>query len=328
MDTTNLHFKDEIIFDKYSIVLGADDESIIKAIVNWVDEDIAAYHRKGTDGKRIAMELQFFSNIDQDEIRGQARGEPTATFEDIKFYSNDDSTSMVIDGQSILDVDFRTNLARCLISREHLKSPWIISHRIFYLPVLEMLRNLGAFYVHAGSVCKGDMCILLCGGSGHGKSTTTYSLARSGLSYMSDDAVFVQNRNGELEIFSFPEKIKLDANSCSFFPELSDYHIPRGKAEIPLSDTGITSVCVTGKPQTLILIERGNSEKGEIVPLSRSEALLGLIRQSISLTSPGGIDRHLDVLKQLCESSRTYKLTLGKDVSEVPGLVEDALQDQ
>ncbi len=328
MDTASLRFKGEIIFGKYSVLLNADDERVIEAIVDWVDEDIAAYHQKSGEVKRIAMELHFFSNIEQSDIRMPVHSEPTATFEDIDFYSGDDSTSLVIGGQTVLDVDLRNNTARCLISREHMESPWIISHRIFYLPILELLRNVGAFYVHTGCVCRDDRCILLCGGSGQGKSTTTYSLARSGFSYMSDDAVFVQGRDGDLEIFSFPEKIKLDARSCSFFPELNGYHVPRGKAEIPLSDTGITRVSVTGKPHALILIERGGNEKGEIVPISRSEAMLGLIRQSISLTSPGGIEQHLDVLKQLCDSSYTYKLTLGNDVSEAPGLVEDVLKDK
>ncbi|MEN8209754.1 MAG: hypothetical protein ABFR50_10950 [Candidatus Fermentibacteria bacterium] len=327
MDTVSLRFKGEIIFGNYSVLLGADDERVIEAVTGWIDEDIAACHQKGGEVKRTAMELQFYSNIEQRDISDPVRGEPTATFEDIEFYSGDDSTSLVIDGQTALDIDLRNNSARCLISREHMESPWILSHRVFYLPILEILRNIGAYYVHTGCLCMDDRCILLCGGSGHGKSTTTYSLARSGFSFMSDDAVFVQGRDGELEIFSFPEKIKLDAKSCSFFPELSNCQVPRGKAEIPLSDTGIKHVSVTGKPHALILLERGENEKGEIVPISRSEALLGLIRQSISLTIPSSIEPHLDILKQLCESSHTYRLKLGKDVSEAPRLVEDALNE-
>lgn len=327
MDTSNLRFKGDVFFGNYSVHLSADDEKIIEAVENWIDKDIATHHQKNGELKRIVMELRFFSDFEQSDIRNADRGEPTATFEDIEFYSGDDSTSLVIGGQTLLDVDLRNNSARCLISSEHMESPWIISHRIFYLPILEILRNVGAYYVHAGCVCRDDRCILLCGGSGQGKSTTTYSLVRSGFSYLSDDAVFVQDSDGELEIFSFPEKIKLDARSCSFFPELNGYHIPSGKAEIPLSDTGITRVSVKGKPHALILIERGEKDGGEIVPVSKSEALLGLIRQSISLTSPGGIERHLDVLKQLCDTSETYRLTLGKDVSEAPGLVKDALHD-
>ena len=69
-------------------------------------------------------------------------------------------------------------------------------------------------------------------------------LVKSGFAYMSDDAVFVRRKNGDLEVFSFPEKIKLDAKSCSFFPELSDHSISHGKAEIALEDTGIENIRV------------------------------------------------------------------------------------
>lgn len=328
MHNQRLCYKYELGFNIYSITLWADDERVVNAVAEWIDQGIARYHESEKRDRHINLELHFFTNTVPPDRYRQIQEEPTATFEDVEFYSGNTNTVMVIDGQTIIDVKLGENNAVAYISEEHVESPWILAHRVFYLPILELLRNVDCYYVHAGSVCRDDRCVLLCGGSGQGKSTTTYALVKSGFSYMSDDAVFVRGSNGNLEIFSFPEKIKLDANSCSFFPELCDYRIPRGKVEIPVEDTGITNVCVTGKPHTLILVEIGKSKKGKMVALAKSKALLGLIRQSISLTSPDGIDRHLDVLKQLCESSHTFRLRLGKDVTEVPGLVEDVLRDK
>ena len=326
MQDQRLLYKHRLQFNIFSLELRADDERIIAAITEWIDNGIARHHESENSKPRVNLVLQFFANADHPDFRDRIPEQPTATFEDIEFYYADNRTVLIIDEQTVIDVDCRNRIASAYISEEHVDSPWIIAHRIFYLPILEILRDVDAYYVHAGCVCRGRECVLLCGGSGHGKSTTTYALVKSGFAYMSDDAVFVRKDDNDLEIFSFPEKIKLDAKSCSFFPELSDHVVSKGKAEIALEDTGIESVCVSGKPRAFVLLEIGNSEKGKITAISKSEALLGLIRQSISMTSPDGIGKHLDILKQLCETARNYRLTLGKDMSEVPGLIEGILR--
>ncbi|UCF04776.1 MAG: hypothetical protein JSV33_12755 [bacterium] len=326
MDETLLRFRDEIKLNNYSVELGADDERIVEAVRDWIDDGIAHHHAGGgEEGGRNGLAIELFSGSRPTDIKGPGRRRPTATFEDIEFYAGKNVTTLVIGGDSVVRVDLERGTARGFVSSAHLDSPWVISHRIFYLPLLELLRRRGAFYVHAGCVCRGDRCILICGGSGQGKSTLTYTLVRAGFSYLSDDAVFAQIRDEHLTIFSFPEKIKLDVKSRSHFPEFDPYRNEQEKVEIPLTETKIKNVAVSGKPYALVFTEIVDQARSELVPISQSEALLRLIRQSITMTNQEGIEKHLDVLTRLCAESRNFSLRFGKDIDNLPTLVRDTI---
>lgn len=306
-------------------MLMADDKRIIDAVSEWVDPDIAGHHVLDDYNQVIPMQIELCSEFNPDEVPSTDGYRHKASFEEIEFYSKSNHTLLTIDEKSTIEINLGNGTAKGYVAREHLESPWSLRHRIFYLPVLEILRHNGAYYIHAGCVCRDGKCVLLCGGSGQGKSTLTYLLARSRFSYMSDDAVFLLRDAEDLEIFSFPEKIKLDRKSCSNFPEFDRYRDTSGKVEIPLRETNIKDVTVAGKPDALILPEISGSEKSELVPISNSEALLVLIRQSITLTDEDKIEDQLDLLKQLCEGSRSFKLKFGNNFEGLPELIDEVL---
>ncbi len=325
METKRLRFQTIIPLQKYSLILRSDSDKVIDAVCDWVDHDIAKYHTVDESSPRIPIEIQLYTSRKPRGVDKPTRLSPIATFEDIKFYSNHDRTILTFGDKSFVKVDPKKGIARGFVSEEHLQSPWTLSHRIFYVPILEIIRAMGVCYIHAGCVCRGDKCILLCGGSGHGKSTLTYALSRSRYSYLSDDAVFVQNDDSGIEIFSFPEKIKLDTKSRSYFPEFDKFEKSPGKMEIPLKLTKIKDIAVNGRPYASIFTRIGQAEKSELTPIPRSEALLRLIGQSISITSKGSIESNLDLLMKLAESSKSFELRLGSTFEGVPDLIEETL---
>ncbi|GEM_PF-7015263 len=325
MDTACLRFSKTIKMSKYKIVLRTDDERVIDAVMDGVDPQIARRHEEWGCKGEVPLEIRLYSGSVPDGLPSKPALPPTATFEEIEFFSLPEGTLIVFDTETAVMVKNEESVAYGFVSERHMGLPWILTHHIFYVPLLEMMRMIGAYYVHSGCVCSGDRCILICGGSGHGKSTLTYALARSLYSYMSDDAVFMQMDEGKLGIFSFPEKIKLDSKSCAYFEEFGDYTDFPGKVEIPLQETRIGDVAVCGKPWVLLFpdITAGGDIGLEDIP--RSEAMLRLIRQSISLTNSDGIEAHLDLLKLLCESSRSCILRIGPDYNGVSELLESAL---
>ncbi|MCX5753131.1 MAG: hypothetical protein NTW97_05730 [Candidatus Krumholzibacteria bacterium] len=325
MDTQRLRFQTIIPLQKYSLILRSDSEKVIDAVRGWVDHDIAHYHTIDESSPRVPIEVELFTSRKPPGIDKPTHLDHMATFEDIKFYSDNGHIILTFGDTSFVKIDPKKGIARGFVSGEHLESPWILSHRIFYVPVLEIIRGMGVCYIHAGCVCRGDKCILLCGGSGHGKSTLTYALARSRYSYLSDDAVFVQNHSRGIEIFSFPEKIKLDTNSRSFFPEFDGFEKSPGKMEIPLKLTKIKNIAVSGSPHALIFTRIIPAEKSELVPLPRSEAMLRLIGQSISLTSKRSIESNLDLLMKLTGSLKSFELKMGGTFEGVPELIEETL---
>jgi hypothetical protein len=358
MSAERLRYRTEVPVHRYSLVLKSDDERVTNAVSGWVDRDIARYHEAGGAGAKIPFEIELYTSGRGEKNSSRARrtprgtfeeGEsgarfaptgalggitstgtvddiaPTGIFEDVEFYAGDKQTALLFGGKSLVVVCLEKGKARGFVAGEHLASPWILSHRIFYVPVLEILRGRGAFYIHAGCVCKGKKCILLCGGSGHGKSTLTYALARAGFSYMSDDAVFIQNNHSGVEIFAFPEKIKLDQKSRSYFPEFDRFEQSPGKMEIAAARTRIKDFSVEGQPHALIFTQIGCGGKSELTKLGRSDALLRLIAQSVSVASKSSVEKHIDILKRIAETSMSFELKLGDSFEGVPELLEKTL---
>ena len=325
MNVGRLRYRMEVPVYRYSLVLKSDDERVTDAVSSWVDHDIARYHEAEGAVAKIPVEIELLTGPRADETTNHGGPLPTGTFEDIEFYASDTQTAMLFGGKSLVVACLEKGKARGFVSREHLKSPWMLSHRIFYVPVLEILRGMGAFYIHAGCVCKGKKSILVCGGSGHGKSTLTYALARAGFSYMSDDAVFIQSNHAGIEIFAFPEKIKLDEKSRSFFPEFDRFERAPGKMEIAAVQTRIQDVSVEGEPFALLFTRINGGGKSELARLSKSEAMLRLIAQSVSVAKRSSVEMHMDLLQKIAETSVSFELKLGDSFEGVPELLEEAL---
>ena len=68
---------------------------------------------------------------------------------------------------------------------------WSLSHPLFTLPLVELLKRRGLYGLHAGGVCRDGRALLLPGTSGSGKSTLTLALARAGFGFLGDDTLFL-----------------------------------------------------------------------------------------------------------------------------------------
>jgi hypothetical protein len=232
---------------------------------------------------------------------------------------------LVVDRKSVVAVDPTNGNADGYISPEHIESAWILAHRIFFLSVIELMRCHRAYYIHAGCVCDGDKGILVCGASGGGKSTLTYALARSGFSFLSDDGVFLRKNSRALEMFSFPEKIKLDSRSCSFFEELSHLGNTPGKRELSLRDTRIRHFSKNARPVALIFPIRSGRPTSGIYRIARHDALVRVLGQSIPLLTPADVHTHLETLTELVETCGCFELSAACDFDDIPNLVAGAV---
>ena len=327
MGMKQLHHEISVPVHRHTIVLRSDDARVTGAVADWVDGDIARRCAALGGNETSPMEIELLAGSVPAGFCASPSRPATATFEDVEFHSGASGTTLVFGGASRVDVHFGRRQARGFVSAAHIASPWTISHRIFYVPVLEILRSAGTFHIHAGCVCRGDRCILLCGASGRGKSTLTYALARAGFAYMSDDAAFIRSDGRAIEIFAFPEKIKLDRGSREFFPEFDGFPRGPGKMEIPASRTRIADVAVSGRPDAIVFTQRGSGGKSRLAPLSAGEAFLRLIGQSVSISRKDSVEANLDMLKRLAGASRSFELVLGHGFDGVPELVREALGD-
>jgi hypothetical protein len=253
------------------------------------------------------------------------REQAAAVFEDVELHASLSKRTLVLGRGSVVEIDEDGLAARGYIAPLHVLHPWIVAHRIFTLSVIELMRGLGACYLHAGCVCDGEKGILVCGASGRGKSTLTYALARDDFAFLSDDGVFLRRSRTGIEVFSWPEKLKLDRRSCSFFGELAPYADTKTKTEIPLCRTGIRQVAGRATPVALIVPARTGGESSEIGTIARHDAFARVLAQTIPLLDPAAIGAQLEILSDLVTACRCYELRAATDFDRIPSLVRDAV---
>ena len=309
----------------FLVHVGADDPRLVRAIRELALDDSAVEDRWGDgEGPEIRCEVSLSTRGGEPPGGLPPREEAVAMFEDVELHASTAAYTLIVGRESVVVIDRQRPRADGRIAPAHVARPWVVAHRIFSLTVIELLRCFDAFYLHAGCVSVGERGILICGASGDGKSTLTYALARAGFSFLSDDGVFLRRTPSGIEAFSWPEKIKLDRRSCSFFEELRPWAESRTKTEIPLKSTRITSVSRLSRPAALIVPVRGAGPSSTIRPIPRHDALARFLGQTIPLLEREGMDRQLDILTELVTTCSCLELEAGTDFDRIPSLVREA----
>jgi hypothetical protein len=326
MPAEQFRFSHRIELEDFSIDVLADDDRVIQAVRGIIDEDLTACDGNESGGRpRLRVRVMLSARSDFGRVELPPVESAVSTFRNLEFYQADRATVLAVDRSSVVTIHPYEAMAVGHVSREHIESPWTLAHRIFYLPLVEILRFHKAYYVHAGCVCEGDKGILICGASGRGKSTLTYALSRSRFSYLSDDGVFLRRNGAGVEVFGFPERIKLDRRSCSHFEEFDHLRAVPGKRELRVKETRIRSVSRRAVPVALVFPGWGSGPESKIRKVSRDEGLVTLVGQSIQPSLPGAVEEHLDVLAQLAMSVDCYDLKASEDLVDVADVVASAV---
>jgi hypothetical protein len=319
-------FSHRIELARFVIHVHADDDRVIQSIQAIVDEDLVNHDDAiNEDRPRLCIRVLLSTRSDFGRVDLPPVDQATSTFQNLEYYDLNGTTVLAVDRTSVVAIHPVEGLAIGYISQEHAESPWTIAHRIFYLPMIEMLRFHKAYYIHAGCVCEGNKGILICGPSGQGKSTLTYALARSRFSYLSDDGVFLRRDDRSVEVFSFPERIKLDNRSCSHFEEFSHLCTIPGKWELRLKETRIRRVSRRAEPCALVFPSWGSDQRARIKAISKNEGLVRLVGQSICPTAPSTVHEHLEMLAHLVMMSDCYDLRTSENLDDAAELVAEAV---
>jgi hypothetical protein len=206
---------------------------------------------------------------------------------------------------------------------------WTLSHPLFTLPLVELMKRRGLYGLHAGGVCRDGRALLLSGTSGSGKSTLTLALARAGFAFLGDDTLFLARRPEGLKVLAFPDEFDLTDQTVSFFPELETLlgdSRPVGwrKRQVRVEHAYGAAVVWESDPGVLVFPRVSGRPASELIPLSRGEALLELA-PNVLLTEARSSQAHLDALAELAEKSDCYRLETGTDLDEAVATLEGLL---
>lgn len=147
------------------------------------------------------------------------------------------------------------------------------------LPVLvgTMSSALGIVAVHSACLLYKGRGVLLSGYSGVGKSTLTMTLARRGLSLLSDEWTYISPRGEQgLDAWGLSLPVKLLPDAVTFFPELEP-HEPavslNGEVAYEVDPEPVfgckrSSHCL---PEIFVLLERSSKEEASFTEVSMEE---------------------------------------------------------
>jgi hypothetical protein len=203
---------------------------------------------------------------------------------------------------------------------------WALSHPLFTLPLVELLKRRGLYGLHAAGLCRDGRLLLLPGTSGSGKSTLALALARAGFGFLGDDTLFLARRPEGLKVLAFPDEVDLTDQSVAFFPELAsllDTGLPAGwrKRQTRAEQAYGAEVVWECEPALLVFPRVSGVAASELAPMPREEALLELA-PNVLLTEPGSSQAHLDALAELVERSECWRLATGTDLEAAVRLLE------
>ncbi len=222
-----------------------------------------------------------------------------------------------------LSIDLARGTATGTLSPEFRATPLEEQRGLFLFALLLLLSTRGLYALHAGAAVSPDgHGVLLVGSAGSGKTTLTCVLSRSGWDYLSDDSVLLRRSPHGLEAHAFGRPFHCTAATVRHFAELGQCTLPGGLTPKRLIDV---AAVYPGRfrshtpPSMILFPEIVREPETRVIPLTRRETLLRLLRQGVGLAHDlAGMASQMELLSELTSSARGYRLLHGADVHRSP----------
>jgi hypothetical protein len=206
---------------------------------------------------------------------------------------------------------------------------YLATHPLTTIALMELLERRGLYSLHAGCLAergRHDDGVLLAGPSGAGKSTLALALARGGMSFLSDDVIFLGVDEGRVNVFGFADAIGVTDKITSHFPELAQLAPPPSADGFPKRLVRIeqlfggTRAVAACEPRALVFPRVTPDQPSSVSPLPPGEALLRLT-PDVLLTDTASTQEHLAAIATLLGQVRCYELCSGHDLTGAASLV-------
>ena len=183
--------------------------------------------------------------------------------------------------------------------------------------------------IHASAAAHGDTALLFPAEMEAGKTTLVAGLVRSGLRYVTDEAVAIDLGSGLVE--PFPRSLSVDKGSWEVLADLEpelptgiDRYV-RGQWQVPPGSIRADAVADTCSPRFVITPQYRAGSTTRLEPLGRADAVRTMAEHSFNFRRHG--EPALRVLADVARQSICHRLVVG-DLDEACGLIFGLLDQE
>ena len=210
----------------------------------------------------------------------------------------------------------------------------VFIHLLFTVTLFEALRQHGLFFLHAAALESPEQeGYLFVANAYSGKTSLTLALIQQGFRYLSDDTVFLRPVPEGLEVLPWIRPFHIASEVIPLYPELShlagrpDSFPGHSKKDLRPEE------CYPDRqtrrllnPAWLFFPSLTAEPHSRLQPLSSGEALPLLLPQSLAVMFDLKLaPEHLQALKRLLRSARSFRLWSGTDIKTDPGRLREVL---
>ncbi|MDT8306259.1 MAG: hypothetical protein RRC07_10005 [Anaerolineae bacterium] len=204
---------------------------------------------------------------------------------------------------------------------------------VTYTALAPLLRTRGYYLLHAFAASLHGRAVLLCGGSGSGKTTTGASLLLGGWQLLANDVVLLERRAGRVYALPTPAPVRVRPPTLFLLPALR--HRP-GRPHAATGSYIFAGEAIAGRgwgqpaPVEALYFTRvaSGARHSSLQPLQQAIALAHLVEESVDRWDGQALDAHLALLHDLAQQAAIHRLHLGADVGELPALLAPAAQTE
>jgi len=299
-----------------------------------VDRAVTGFLRAfpGEEAEKPDIEFHLFTVDKLDDSLGEIPAKAALLYDwgMVKIYHQGPLRYLEVDTQARVVADVEKRTAVGFAEKELLQSDWLVSNLFFYPLWGQLLKECGLFPLHAAGLVKEGRSCLFLGRSGSGKSTLTLHLVKNGYGLLSDDTVFLREKDGRIEALSFPEEINVSEQTMELIPELSrvenfTVNELRNKSSFSIEELYPGCVVDTSEPALMVFPQIAEVASTTVAPMSRTEALALAMRYGYFFLDPSTTGRHFEILSLLARQGRCFRLNSGSDQEELGRAVDRLL---